>query len=229
MSPWLLFHKFNNSKYYSHTINYCLLYYITYTIMMVFCLFFLYEKVCFHAIRYFFSDLITNICITMFTCLLWTVYIIAFCRWWIWLQLLLPWWSSLVLTIHFNIWSLILPKDFAFLLFIQTLIRSSQTNFACHYNFVISNTETDVLGILHVNTFSILSIILALVITSHFAWLFNVMLDISKLLSEIGFIVKFLLCILVAVTLSYFIWKHITLVLVCVVVLTCTAASVQLP
>ena len=115
MSPWLLFHKFNNSKYYSHTINYCLLYYITYTIMMVFCLFFLYEKVCFHAIRYFFSDLITNICITMFTCLLWTVYIIAFCRWWIWLQLLLPWWSSLVLTIHFNIWSLILPKDFAFL------------------------------------------------------------------------------------------------------------------
>ena len=54
MSPWLLFHKFNNSKYYSHTINYCLLYYITYTIMMVFCLFFLYEKVCFHAIRYFF-------------------------------------------------------------------------------------------------------------------------------------------------------------------------------
>ena len=53
MSPWLLFHKFNNSKYYSYTINYCLLYYITYTIMMVFCLFFLYEKVCFHAIRYF--------------------------------------------------------------------------------------------------------------------------------------------------------------------------------
>ena len=88
MSPWLLFHKFNNSKYYSHTINYCLLYYITYTIMMVFCLFFLYEKVCFHAIRYFFSDLITNICITI--CLLWTVLITGFCRWWIWLQLLLP-------------------------------------------------------------------------------------------------------------------------------------------
>ena len=54
-------------------------------------------------------------------------------------------------------------------------------------------------------------------------------LTFSNSLSEISFIVKFLLCTLVAVTLSYFIWKNITLVLVCVVVISGTAASVQLP